>query len=698
VSVTPGGRHTQDLETRDVSGLVGGVFALLPVAGPGPMPAATLVAAIAWDDPARTHGPFVPDVDAAEPQVRDRSVAPLAGTASVSGRVIEAGGSAQPVRRARVTMRAADSRTEYAVMTDDEGRFVLASLPPGRYSLVATKPAFLPSFYGSKRAGAGPGTPLALTGGRSTDELTLPLTRGAVISGRVTDDNGEPYPGATVRVLPYSAGGSARAGLERAIGGGIIGQGLIRTDDLGRYRVFGLAPGQYSVMASPLGQGGTEIRQLSRSDVDAVVADIERLGAGAPPPSVSASASSGVAGGGANANVPLPVPLGGRAVGFAPVYYPGTTVASEARPVTVAAGQELENIDMPVQLVPVARIEGTIAGPDGRPLPGVTALLLPEGDSPVMLIGMTSIIRTRPDGTFSAANVAPGRYTLAARYDGGRGATRMMDIGGGGVFVAREDMTARPPAGEREPEGPAPKPLWAQATLDVNGQDISGVALTLQEGMAVSGRIVFAGERAAPADLTAVRINLLPIARGGLAIGLAGTTADADGGFQLAGAAPGEYRLAATLPGSGFSADSGWQLQSAISGGRDVLDTNLVVEPGRAVDDLVLTFTDRRTELSGTVTDPAGEPVSDLTILVFPTERAFWSADSRRMPRPQQPGSDGRFSVDGLPPGEYYLAAVTQLEPENWGDPNFMDQLAAASIRITLAEGEKKVQDIRIGG
>jgi hypothetical protein len=85
-------------------------------------------------------------------------------------------------------------------------------------------------------------------------------------------------------------------------------------------------------------------------------------------------------------------------------------------------------------------------------------------------------------------------------------------------------------------------------------------------------------------------------------------------------------------------------------------------------------------------------------ILVFSTDRATWYPQSRRMRPPTQPGSDGMFRFTGLPPGEYYLAAVTDLEQGDWGDPGFMDQVAAASIKISLGEGEKKVQDIRIGG
>ena len=66
-----------------------------------------------------------------------------------------------------------------------------------------------------------------------------------------------------------------------------------------------------------------------------------------------------------------------------------------------------------------------------------------------------------------------------------------------------------------------------------------------------------------------------------------------------------------------------------------------------------------------------------------------------------QPGTDGRYRLGGpgpaiLPAGEYYLAAVTDVSKDEQYDPAFLKSLVAASIRITLAPGQKATQDIRV--
>jgi hypothetical protein len=60
--------------------------------------------------------------------------------------------------------------------------------------------------------------------------------------------------------------------------------------------------------------------------------------------------------------------------------------------------------------------------------------------------------------------------------------------------------------------------------------------------------------------------------------------------------------------------------------------------------------------------------------------------------------NDGSFTFRNTPPGEYYLAAVDDVEPGEWYDPSFLQRLVTGAIKVTIAEGEKKVQDLKVGG
>jgi hypothetical protein len=77
-------------------------------------------------------------------------------------------------------------------------------------------------------------------------------------------------------------------------------------------------------------------------------------------------------------------------------------------------------------------------------------------------------------------------------------------------------------------------------------------------------------------------------------------------------------------------------------------------------------------------------------VVVFPADKAYWLRGSRRA-QFVRPSTDGRWVMRGLPPGDYLLATVPDMDATDLGDTAFLDQLAPNSTRFTLAEGEKKV-------
>jgi hypothetical protein len=252
---------------------------------------------------------------------------------------------------------------------------------------------------------------------------------------------------------------------------------------------------------------------------------------------------------------------------------------------------------------------------------------------------------------------------------------------------------------------------FAQEDVAVQGRDISDLVLTLRPGMTMTGRIVYeATTKTAPTDFSRSGLVLMTAPTGSgvndLVGSLMGTGStplkiESDGSFTVKGIAPGRYRLntpMAMMTMAGLpSTAGGWTLKGAVAGGRDISDSPIEIRAGVDVPGVVVTFTDQPSELTGTVIDGAGRATPDFPIIVFSTDRAYWTLGSRRV-QTARPASDGKYKVTGLPAGEYFVSAVTAVDRTEVYDPAFLSQLVGAAFKITIKDGEKKTQDLKLGG
>jgi protocatechuate 3,4-dioxygenase beta subunit len=605
---------------------------------------------------------------------QNQEAAPL-GTSSIVGTIVVAGSGA-PARRARVTLSGEALRGGRSVTTDDQGRYAFTALPAGRFTLSASKIGHLNVSYGQRVPGSGkPGTPIQLEEGqRLTIRLQMP--KGGVVSGTILDEQGEAVPGTQVRAFRYSMQSGVRT-LQPA--------GSDATDDRGIYRIYGLQLGDYLICATPRPpQPAGAPPALDRLQ--------EAVGAVSPQPAIVERLATTVlaerfntAGQAPGQNEP--------STGYAPVYFPGTTMTNNATTVSLNVGEERLGVDFQLQLVTMARIEGMVIYPTGQEPGGLQVQLVNVGDD-VGGIGGNSA-RVDRDGAFRFNSVAPGQYTLVART-GGPGS--MMGPAMSEVLAGRGARAGGPgadvvPQGRAGGRGFTAQRLWATADLSVDGRNLSNIVLTLQPAFSMSGRLEYRGATAqAPPDLTRIRVTLTPadVTSSGRAIASAAAgRVDESGRFTIDGVVPGRYRLTA---GGG----SGWSIESAVVGGQDALDFPLDIRSSQNLTGAVVTFTDQPTTLSGTVTNTQGQAVSDYTLIAYPTDQRYWLPQSRRI-RSVRPATDGTFSINGLPPGDYRLAPVLDPEPGSWFDSSFLQQLDGNSERFSLTEGEKKVQNVRVG-
>jgi hypothetical protein len=273
------------------------------------------------------------------------------GTARIAGIVTDAV-SGKPVAGARLLLLPVEGqRLTNWTRTDARGRFEYTKLQARRYTLQANADRFVTLEYGQKRPGE-TGTQIQLTEGEQF-RADVKLPRTSAIEGRLLDEFGDAAPS----VLVQAARRLYASGRHRIIPvGGPIAPAP--SDDRGHFRLTGLAPGDYYVVA------------LSGAFTDA-----------------------------------------GAVGGFAPTYYPGTTDAGGAAPIAVEFGGD-SIATFALSPAKTMSIAGTMVDAEGRPVAGRGTLMLVTPDRLRRMDFNMARAATAPDGTFVLRNVPQGQYTM----------------------------------------------------------------------------------------------------------------------------------------------------------------------------------------------------------------------------------------------------------------------------------------------
>ena len=140
----------------------------------------------------------------------------------------------------------------------------------------------------------------------------------------------------------------------------------------------------------------------------------------------------------------------------------------------------------------------------------------------------------------------------------------------------------------------------------------------------------------------------------------------------------------------------GWYLKAVLYDGNDITDTGMEFSPGRTYEGLQIIFTQKTTDLSGTLTDDRGNPVLDATVVIFPANPERWTYQSRYV-RTARPDTSGRYSIKSMPPLEdYMIIAVQNLESGQGSDPEFLARAKEEARTFSLNEGETKAVDTKL--
>jgi len=629
------------------------------------------------------------------PQVQAQQGSP-SGTPSglILGRVVDAG-SGRPLPGAIVSLLGAGPVSPRAI-TNAGGQFVFRKLPKGRFTLLATRPGYVDGAYGRRQPGGSTGS-IELDDGQRVGDIVITMWHRAAIAGTLTDEAGEPLIGATVRLLErrYTAGHRR-----------FLPSGTATTDDRGIYRFSALAPGDYIVgfvahqtslppevsalMRNPPPPSDTKGQEIMRERFSLglmgqevqVGSTVRQIDSSAVPP-ISNDAAAAV-------------------FVYPTVFYPNSPTAARAAVITLESGQERDSVDLSLHPVRASRVSGAVVGPDG-PAGTISVHLFPATMDDVSELE-TAATMTDGNGIFTLTGVIAGQYEIkVARIPRppapAPGTNMVTTIQVGGTMMMGMSSSIDGPGPAPVPPIPDDPALYADTSINVGESNVDNVIVTLLRGASVSGHVEFDGATDRPDALALSRVPIV-LERvdsrtasmpgiGGLQSAPAGRI-DETGAFKTYTQPTGRYLIRI-----GGAPSGGWTVKSVIAEGRDISETPFDLGASD-LKNVVVTFTDRPTKLTGLAHTKDGTPDPDALVVVFPTDPAGWTdfgVAPRRL-RSARPLKNGTYTITGLPAGDYYVAAISEDAFSSWQSPDVLAELSRSATQVRIIDGDAHTQDL----
>jgi hypothetical protein len=366
--------------------------------------------------------------------------------------------------------------------------------------------------------------------------------------------------------------------------------------------------------------------------------------------------------------IPPPSSPAGRMAVYPTTYFSAAATAGAATPITIEGGEERPDIPISVRPVPAVRVSGRLVAPDGSVPPPTTIRLVGAAMTDVITTGLV----TGPDHvgfeTVTGMSDATGRFTLLGVPPGEYALTHA------NRFLSRAIQQGQPA-------------YWISQRVTVGADDLPDLVVALRPALRVEGRIEYRGST--PQSAMAGITFETPFGEPGQFFVQA--TKGATHSFATV-AAGGQYIMRPYEAG-------GWFVHSVTLGRKDITDR--VFDLQADTTSLVVTFTDRPSGLSGTVTDEQGAITQSAVVLVFPVDPRQWSGygASPRTLKSALTTRSGVYTINHLPPGDYYSIAIGADDIDGWRDPAALEALATQATRLTVAAGDgAKTLDLRVKG
>jgi hypothetical protein len=299
--------------------------------------------------------------------------------AIIEGSVINIQNS-RTIPRASVTLLRVKGTGSKSQRCDGSGHFIFKNVEPGIYRLTAQRQGF---FSDERKREYQP--MLEVGSGEHVKNMAVRLMPAAIISGEVVDEFNDPVQNVEIRLLVIQT----RLGQMY-----LRAAGKATTDDRGQYRVAGLHPGRYYMVAEY--QTANATMALVRTTIEQRLA--EQIKTAKPSDPLVLERGPGI-----------PEP----AYTYPPLFYPATADFQQAQAVKLNPGDDMAANFLLVS-APVAFIRGRVTnGMTGQPPKGASV----SAFWTTYMEGEGLLAQVSPeDGTFEIRGVAPGTYTLRASF------------------------------------------------------------------------------------------------------------------------------------------------------------------------------------------------------------------------------------------------------------------------------------------
>jgi hypothetical protein len=429
--------------------------------------------------------------------------------------------------------------------TDTDGKFVFKDLKPATYRIAVTASGYVRQEYG-QRASDGTGRSIYVSAGQTLRDLLVRLTPAATVSGRVITDMGQPAVEILVQLVQV---------LNRPEGRTFRGVGMTNADDRGEYRLYGITPGRYYLVA-----GNVSVSQMLAPGAGDVI-------------TIRMSQTN-----------------------YGPIFYPGASDISGASLLEMKPGSEIR-VDLTVKAQqPTFRVSGRVIDADTGQAPASNRIVLtsplspPEGIQPTR-VGPNTV--TTP-GVFEFPNVPPGVWMVRAE-----------------IPVQAPNNPADPATMDARRAEQAVRP-FGQTVFNVTNNNVEGLLVTMSTGTTIPGRFTLENQPLSTlGNLDRISVGFRPAA--GVAQGLSPSVsrASADGAFRIAGIREGEYQLRV------LGVPAGFYVKSIKYGDADI--TNALLRFSRSNPAAVeIVLRPGPGQISGTVTNSMSQPVPGIQAILIP--------------------------------------------------------------------------------